>query len=276
MLEATLLALAAAVLHAGWNLAVKQSPIDRFVALWGQFTASSLLAIPFIIGFGGLPAHAWRWVAISGAVHLPYCYFLAKAYESGDFSLVYPIARGGGAMLGAVGGVLFLSDQLSLFSGVAIGVVGVGLFTLAGRGNPADIGRALIVALAIGIYSTADAKGIRTAGTPVFALAGHLGTAVSTGAFGLATGKRQMMGDAWRRHWRRFAILGFASTVTYGMVQLAFRRAPVGYVTALRESSVVLAAFLGWKHLDEQAGLRRLAASAIVLVGLLLLVLSRA
>jgi drug/metabolite transporter (DMT)-like permease len=172
--------------------------------------------------------------------------------------------------------VMFLSDHLSVLSAAAIGVVGLGLFTLAGRGNPDDIGRALIVAVTIGIYSTADAKGIRTAGTPVYALAGHLGTAASTSVFGVASGRAGKMREAWRNNWRRFAVLGFASTITYGMVQLAFRRAPVGYVTALRESSVVLAAFLGWKHLDEQAGARRLLASGIVLTGLLLLVASRA
>ena len=37
MLTATVLALVAAVLHAAWNLSVKQSVSDRFIALWGQF-----------------------------------------------------------------------------------------------------------------------------------------------------------------------------------------------------------------------------------------------
>jgi drug/metabolite transporter (DMT)-like permease len=69
--------------------------------------------------------------------------------------------------------------------------------------------------------------------------------------------------------------MGIAVTVTYGLVQLAFRLAPVGYVTALRESSVVIAALVGTRMLGEPAGRRRVTASVIVLAGLVLLVLSQ-
>ena len=81
--------------------------------------------------------------------------------------------------------------------------------------------------------------------------------------------------DIVERRWRKLLLVGIAATVTYGMVQLALRRAPVGYVTAIRESSVVLAAFLGWRTLGERAGARRLAASGVVVLGLILLVASR-
>ncbi len=63
--------------------------------------------------------------------------------------------------------------------------------------------------------------------------------------------------------------------MTYWMVVVAFRYTPVGYVTALRESSVVLAAVIGWRLLGEQAGRRRVAAAGVVLAGLVLLVVSR-
>ena len=51
--------------------------------------------------------------------------------------------------------------------------------------------------------------------------------------------------------WRRFTVTGDDEHVTYGLVLLAVRRAPVGYVAALRESSVLAAAFIGWRYLDE-------------------------
>jgi drug/metabolite transporter (DMT)-like permease len=59
------------------------------------------------------------------------------------------------------------------------------------------------------------------------------------------------------------------------MVQLAWRLAPVGYVTAIRESSVLIAAFAGSRLLGEEAGTRRTLAASIVLVGLILLVAAR-
>lgn len=275
MLTATLLALAAAVIHASWNLAVKQSPTDRYLSLWGQFFMAGLIVLPFVVWFG-MPARGWIWVAISGSVHLPYCVFLSRAYDAGDFSLVYPIARGGGAVLAAIGGVLLLSDRLSLLSALAIAIVALGLFGLAGKSRGVELRYALLVAAAIGVYSVSDAKGIRSAGTPIYALATHLGTATTNSVYGLVTGRRREMAALLRFHWRRLLVLGAASTLTYGLVQLAFERAPVGYVTALRESSVVIAAFVGWKRLGERAGARRLVASLVVAAGLVLLVFSRA
>lgn len=274
MLAATLLALGAAVLHAGWNLAVKQSG-DRFIALWGQFFMAGLLCAVALVAVGGLPAAGWPWAALSGAVHLPYCWFLARAYDHGDFSLVYPVARGGGALLAAVGGLLLLDDHLSPVGVAAIVVVSLGLFLLAGRAGGPELAAALTVAATIAVYSVSDAKGIRATGSSAYALASFVGTMTSTTVFGLATGRRHAMAAALRSSWRRFLAIGAAATVTYGMVQLAFQRAPVGYVTSLRESSVVLAAFAGARMLHEPAGARRIAASLVVAAGLVLLVAAR-
>ena len=275
MLAAILLALGAAVLHAGWNLAVKQTTGDRFLMLWGQFAIAAAISTPILFAFGGMPAKAWLWVAISGSVHLPYCVFLAKAYDTGDFSYVYPLARGGGAILAAAGGVIFLSDHLRWLTVVGILTIGGGLGMLAGFRRSPALGSALIVALTIGVYSVSDANGIRSSGTPLYALATHAGTFSSTTLYALATGRATQMRTTLSLHWRRLTIVAIAATVTYGMVQLAFRHAPVGYVTALRESSVVLAAIVGWKQLGEPAGRRRLFATLIVFAGLIVMVVSR-
>jgi drug/metabolite transporter (DMT)-like permease len=290
VLAATLLALAAAVLHAAWNLAVKQSG-NRWIALWGQFFIAGLIGATIMAGVAissmatdrspaALPASGWVWAAMSGLVHLPYCWYLAKAYDEGDFSLVYPMARGGGALLAAIGGIVLLGDHITVLAGVAIAIVAGGLVLLSGRPPTVrgrlddDIRAALIVALTIGAYSTIDAHGIRSADTPLYVMASFMGTATSTTIFGLSTGGRAAMVAALRTSWRRFAVMGIASLVTYGMVQLAFQRAAVGYVTALRESSVVIAAFAGSRLLGEPAGRRRIVASCIVLGGLVLLVLA--
>ena len=274
MLAATLLALAAAVLHAGWNLAIKQRG-DRFLALWGQFFMAGLLCSVALVAFGGLARQAWPWVVLSGSVHLPYCWFLARAYDHGDFSLVYPVARGGGALLAAIGGIALLGDELSLLGVIAVTVVAAGLFLLAGRARGPEMVSAAVVAGAIGVYSVSDAKGIRVANDGAYVFGSFLATMVSTTTFGLVTGRREAMAAALRSSWRRFTVVGAASAVTYAMVQLAFERAPVGYVTALRESSVVIAAFAGARLLHEPAGARRIAAAATVVAGLVLLVLTR-
>lgn len=278
MLTATLLALAAAVMHAGWNLLVKQGGDDRFLLLWGQFSIAAVLCIPIVVAFGGVPRIAWTWIVVSGVAHLPYCLLLAKAYNHGDFSVVYPIARGGGAMLAAIGGVLFLTDRISLPSALGIGVVVIGLVFLAGPFNSANkvsVLAALGVACTIGVYSVSDAKGIRASTTVLYALATHIGTAVTTTTYALATGRRHDMQRVIETHWRRLTLAAIASTVTYTLVQLAFKRAPVGYVTALRESSVVLASFIGWRRLKEPVGTRRVGATLLVVAGMVMVVLFR-
>lgn len=273
MLTATLLALGAAVLHAGWNLAVQQSG-DRFIALWGQFATFGAVSLVVVLSAGGLPDGAWRWALLSGALHVPYAWFLARAYDHGDFSLVYPLARGGGALLAALGGVLLLDDDLGWARGAGVMVVAAGLFLLAGHLRGPGVVAASVVALSIGAYSLADAQGVRSSDAPLYVLAtfGCAGMTLTVAA--LLLGRRQAMVDALRTDGLRYTAIGAVSALTYGMVQWAFRLAPVGYVTALRESSVLIAAVAGSRILGEADARRRAVAAAVMMSGLVLLVVA--
>jgi drug/metabolite transporter (DMT)-like permease len=275
VLTATVLALVAAILHALWNLSVKQSVGDRFIALWGQFFFAGLLAAVILVAGGGIPASGYQWAALSGVVHLPYCLLLARAYNIGDFSLAYPIARGGGALLAGIGGILLLGDGFQPIGVVGMVVVAIGLILLAGHAAPAQVIVAVGVALTIGIYSVVDAKGIRSIDTPLYAAASFVCIAITTSTYALATGRSNEMVSAVRIHWRRFMTMGLAAGITYALVQIAFQRAPVGYVTCLRESSVIIAAFIGTRYLGEGQARRRIAAAAIVVLGLVLLVIGQ-
>jgi multidrug transporter EmrE-like cation transporter len=105
VLLATVLALVAAVLHASWNISVKQSG-DKRIALWGQFAIGGALSGVVILAWtliSGPPSIAWGWAAVSGATHVPYILLLSRAYDRGDFSMSYPIVRGGGALAAALG-----------------------------------------------------------------------------------------------------------------------------------------------------------------------------
>ncbi|MFM7685965.1 MAG: EamA family transporter [Actinomycetota bacterium] len=268
----------AAVLHAGWNLVAKRAEGDRYMVLWAQFTAGGLVALPLMVGNHLLFGMSWQgyaWAALSGASHMPYTWLLAKAYTHGDFSVSYPVARGGGAALAAIGGVLFLADHLTVLEVAGIAVVVVGLSVLARGASGANLLMALAVAVTIGVYTVLDAKGARTTGTVAYIFATMVGSAVSNTVFSLATGRRHDMAALMRGNWRRALVTGVASLVTYGLVLVAVQHAPVGYVTALRESSVVLAALAGWKLLGEGDHRRRMAAALIVFAGLLTLVLGR-
>lgn len=278
MLLATVLALTAAVLHAGWNLVAKRAEGDRYMVLWAQFTAGGLVALPLMVGYQvlfGMPWQGYAWAALSGASHMPYTWLLAKAYTHGDFSVSYPVARGGGAALAAIGGVLFLADHLTVLEVTGIAVVVAGLSFLARGASGANLLMAMAVAVTIGLYTVLDAKGARLTGSIAYIFATMVGSGLSNTVFSLATGRRHDMAAMMRANWRRAVVTGVASLITYGLVLVAVQHAPVGYVTALRESSVVLAALAGWKLLGEGDHRRRIAAACIVFAGLLTLVLGR-
>lgn len=271
MLGATLLAIGAAFLHAGWNLAIKQSG-DRWHALWGQFFVAGVGCTVLVFALGGVPASAWMWAAASGMTHVGYVFFLARAYDLGDFSVTYPIARGTGAVLAAVGGVVILDDSLSALAITGIAIAAVGLWLIAGPADNAHVRAALAVAATIGVYSVIDSHGSRETGGNLYPLTTFVACAVFTTAHGVATGRRESMLAALHARWLRFALAGGASVLTYWMVLIAVQRASVGYVTALRESSVVIAALVGVVTLKESDARRRIVAASITVAGLAILV----
>ena len=279
MLLATVLALSAAVLHAGWNLVAKRADGDRYLVLWAQFFAAGLMTLPLLIGYQliwGMPWQGYAWAATSGCVHVPYMWLLARAYKTGDFSISYPVARGGGAALAAIGGVVALHDHLTPFEVVGIGIVVCGLVLLAYGAHGASLALALLAAVSIGLYSTIDGKGVRsTDETIAFVLATMCAGGITNTTFALIIRRPADMSAMFRANWRRAFITGLATVVTYGMVLVAFTYAPIGYVTALRESSVVLAALAGWRLLGEGDHRRRISAAVVVFSGLLVLVLGR-
>lgn len=277
MLEATLLALGSAVLHAGWNFLVKTSD-ERFLTAWGQFLVGGILTVPVLL-FTGLPdADTLPYLATSSAVHVVYVGALVRAYHHGDFSFAYPIARGGGALVAAIGGVAFLSDELSALSWLSIAVVVAGLLSLVRpHVGLLAIAWAMFTALTIGVYTTIDAAGARhTDDGFVYGIVLFVGIGVALSIAGIARGRAPDFVRYLRTTDRlRVVAGGLAAVVAYSMVLAAVRLAPVGYVAALRESSVVLGAAAGWLLLHERLGRMRVVSSLVVAAGLILLIASR-
>jgi drug/metabolite transporter (DMT)-like permease len=205
------------------------------------------------------------YLGASSIVHVAYIVALSNAYHHGDFSLAYPLARGGGALLAAIGGVVFLGDELSAASWLAIGIVVLGLASLVrpGREHVALL-YAGLTAVAIGTYTTLDAAGARHSESGFgYGIVLSLGAGVAMTIVGVAGGYGPRFVTAVRTDWRRLVVGGLASTLAYALVLAAARLAPVGYVAALRESSVVLGAGAGWLVLHERLGRARLLSSVV-------------
>jgi uncharacterized membrane protein len=273
VLAATLMALAAAALHAGWNLAVKRN-VDSGLALWGQFfiamfIAGGALGVWWIVD--DAPQFAWKYTVLSGITHLPYSILLVRAYNTGDFSVSYPIARGGGAVGAAILGVVLLNDQLSLLTVAGIAISGLG-FLLLSRGSLRHMRFALATALIIGVYTAIDATGVRESADPAaYALSIFVTTGMTVSLWTFATRRGEALA-ALRVQWKQFGFAAVGTLGSYCLVLLAMREAPVGYVAVLRESSVLIAALAGWKLLGEVDHRRRIGGAIVIVVGLVALV----
>lgn len=260
------------MLHATWNLLLKTAPAaDRDLAAWGMFLVGGVLVLPVLVGLGGPGRVAVPWLALSGVLHVGYLLFLVAAYRHGDFSLAYPLARGGGALVAALGGAAFLGDHLTWPAWIAIAVVAAALGSLVGWQVPGRTVRdALLTGLSIGAYTLVDAHGSRlSADSVAYGFASTTTAAVGISAVFVARGRGPALAAAWPDHWRRWSISGICSATAYALVLAAVRHAPVGYVAMLRESSVVLGALIGWRVLHEPLGGRRLVSSVAILAGLL-------
>ena len=169
---------------------------------------------------------------------------------------------------------MLLDDDLSGLGIVAVLTVAVGMWLLSDGATAEQLITALMVGVTIGVYTVNDSRAVRTYGlTYPFAAFAAIGVVMSV--YVVVTGRRH---GSWRRprdDWQQWAITGAMAVLAYALVMIAVRRAPVGYVAVLRESSVLLAAFLGTRYLAEGAVRRRTVAAAVILGGLVLLVAAR-
>jgi drug/metabolite transporter (DMT)-like permease len=272
LVAATFLALGSAALHAAWNLLVKTSS-DRLIAAWGLYVTGGILFLPVFLVVDRPGADALPFLAVSSVVHVVYIVALTRAYQHGDFSFAYPLSRGGGALFAAIGGVLFLGDTLSGPAWLAIAVVVGGLASLVRPGvSRVALLWAGLTAAMIGTYTTLDAAGARRSSGFGYGVALVLGAGILLTAAIVASGRGARLRPAVRAEWRRFVVGGVCSTLAYSMVLAGTRLAPVGYVAALRESSVILGAAAGWLFLHERLGRARIASALVVTAGLVLLV----
>jgi multidrug transporter EmrE-like cation transporter len=231
---------------------------------------------PVLFALGFPAARSWPMLAASTSIHCVYITALTNAYDSGDFSLAYPLARGGGAVVAALGGAAILGDSLPGLAWVGIAVVAIGLAStarpLAARATLAWAG---VTALTIGAYTIVDTVGSRRADGTTYGLALFFCVAIAFSVVGVARGKGRALLQAIPASWWRFIVAGVASNLAYTLVLIAVRHAPVGYVATLRESSVVLGALAGWFFLKERLARARVVSSVVVLGGMALLIVGR-
>ena len=265
--EALGLALAAAGLHALWNLLLARERDTEAT------TAVSLVV--FVAALAPLAAATWRvegaavpYIVASAALELAYIALLAAAYRRFELSLVYPLARGLAPVLTLVIVVVVVGASPSGGEIAGVAAVAGGILLVRGvRRSARGSGLAVVIAAAISGYTVVDRYGIRHANAAPYLLLVMLGPAI---AYPLTVGRARLAAAV-----RPIAaVIGVASAATYLLVLLALRLASAPSVSAVRETSVVIAVVLARVFLQEPVGVRRLAGAATVVGGVALLAFS--
>ena len=281
--SAIALVVCAAVLHAIWNALAKRAE-NQFVFLWSSVSLAALLLTP--IGLLKLrseraPAAGLPFVAASIAIHALYFWALGRAYRFGDFSRVYPMARGLGVALVPLIALPLFGEQLAVLGWLGVGLVVLGIASLnvtsTASSSPvhtrAGTAWALVTGLTIAGYSLVDKAGVaRLHPMPYIALMG-LGLSVILAPLVLAN--RPALVREWRLHWRQILVASAMNLTSYLLVLFAFRLSKVGYVVASRELSILFSAFIGALWLGEGRLAPRLAGATVVLAGVVCVALAR-
>jgi drug/metabolite transporter (DMT)-like permease len=234
----------------------------------------ALLLLPF---FAAPLAAAWPWLVASALLHIGYKMFLIRAYEHGDLSQVYPLARGTAPLIVALVGAIFLGEIMTAGKTAAVIAIGLGVIVMSRSGGA--LGglprKALFYALGTACftasYTLVDGVGARIAGTASgFTLWMFVGDAT-----GLTLAAFAMRGKAAFSNllpaWRGGLAAGGLSLGSYWIAIWAFTLAPLAMVAALRETSVLFAMLIGVFVLGERAGTWRWVAAILIVTGVVLM-----
>ncbi|HEU5367528.1 MAG TPA: hypothetical protein VFU69_03650, partial [Ktedonobacterales bacterium] len=77
---------------------------------WWALVVGVVCFSPLVIFGSALPGRVWPYILGSAAMEAVYFIALTLAYKLGDFSLVYPLARGAAPAFLAVWAALFLAE----------------------------------------------------------------------------------------------------------------------------------------------------------------------
>ncbi|MFW8594085.1 EamA family transporter [Cribrihabitans neustonicus] len=270
----TAIILTAAVLHAVWNAIVKTAA-DRTTTL-GLVALGHVLPGAVMAALLPLPAvESFPYIGLSTLVHFAYYFMLGQAYRHGDLSVVYPIARGIVPALAALWALLFAGEWLPVqaWGGIALIAFGIQLSSwraLSTGVSRAALGFAIGTGVCISVYTVVDGLGVRLSGNTLSYWAwGALLHVFIAGFVGMI--RRDTLATLPPRVWLMGLAGGLVSMTAYGLVLYAKTLAPIGAVSALRETSVIFAALIGFVFLREGYWLRRLGAAVLMAAGVALI-----
>ena len=270
------LVLMAAVMHAVWNALVKVGD-DRLMIMAVVIATTGLLS-PVILFFGPSPLpESWPYIAASVLLNNIYFLFLIEAYRIGDLSHVYPLARGSAPLMVAAGAAVFSGERLEMGELAGIVLISCAIISFVFfTGDRRELGwrsiaYPLLTGLMIATYTVIDGIGVRLSGSPA-GFIGWLFVLSPLPIAGIAIFRRRFGVIVFlRSRWKPAILAGCLNFGSYGLAIWALSLGSMAHVSALRETSVVIAALIGTLFLGESFGLKRFFSAIVVVVGAIII-----
>jgi drug/metabolite transporter (DMT)-like permease len=286
--SALALVIAAAFIHAYWNLLVKRAEGGP-AFVWLFSLASAVLYAPIVIalivieplGYGVLE---WTLILSSGVLHLLYALALNRGYRVGDLSVVYSVARGTGPLIATLGAILLMGERPSSIGLAGILLIIAGILCIAGVWTPAlyrgseraakGLTYGILTGLCIAAYTVNDAYAVKVllvAPIMIDYLSKVVRLIFLTPPI---LSNRSALRAEWRSNAKVALGVGALMPLSYIFSLYAMRLAPVSYVAPARELSMLVGAYFGAKLLREGHTRQRLIGTALMVGGILGLALS--
>ncbi|MGH3227870.1 MAG: EamA family transporter [Streptosporangiaceae bacterium] len=286
-LTVTLAVLAAAVTHAVWN-AIAHGIKDQTLAFALIGLGGIATSIPLVI-VAAVPRHAaWPYLLASIVIHVFYNLLLMQCYRLGEFSQVYPLARGISPLVVTILAAVFVHEHLAFWQICGVIIVSAGLAFLVfggrrpragGSGGVVPPGKqsrgALLAAVGTGLtiaaYTTVDGVGVRASASPV----GYIGWLILLESLCVplfaVVRRRDVLLKQPPRILLSGLLAGALSVLAYGLVLWAQTKGALAPIAALRETSVIFGAIIGTLVFREPFGRSRITATVLVVAGIVLL-----
>ena len=269
-----LLVLCSAVLHAIWNSMAskyKNKNVSIPAIVYGHVPA----CIVAVIILPMPSAESFPYIIMSALIHQGYQNFLLTAYQTGKFTTVYPVARGFGPLVATAISIIFLGLHLKVFTLfsillISVGVILIGLFSKSVLKNYKILYTSLATGVFIGMYSVVDGYGARISMSAISYMSWVF--IISALLFPIVLKFRKQKNILKKTLTEGkvvFWVGGFFSYIAYVIAVWAFTKASIPMVSALRESSIIFAIFIGYFYLKEKINIYKIVSILLIFTGVI-------
>jgi len=279
---ALLLIVFSALMHALWNMLVKQSK-DKTVFIWWMFAcAFSLMNLYMLLPGRPFPPFTLRYLLLAGCAavcFVLYHWFTGKAYREGDLSMTYPLAQTS-MLYVPIWGVLLLGEQLSLAGITGILLIVAGAYAIQLRNlNLSEMFRpfqnlgnrsvqaALMAGLVYSVGAIIDKKGVSSYSAYHFTyilvlfMLGYMTLNLLRPCY------RGRVLAEWRNSRRLVLWSGPVMLASFLSFRYGLQLSPVSYAVPLRQVSLLIGVLIGILFLGESFGRMRIASVGLILCG---------